>query len=263
MNFFNLIESTSLLIWILLGFFIFSMIIQMVYYLFIFPLISTYKSTGRKGKENPVSVIICAKNEANNLSRFLPLVLDQNYPDFEVIVVNDSSTDNTEALLNELSGKFKNLRFTNIPENEKFKHGKKLALTVGIKAAMHENLLFIDADCYPADREWIRLMSGRFTKQKTIVLGYGRYERRKGLLNILIRYETVFTAIQYFSFSIKGKPYMGVGRNLAYNKSLFFNNKGFASHYHIQTGDDDLFINEVANNKNTAIEFRKESHTVG
>jgi hypothetical protein len=105
-------------------------------------------------------------------------------------------------------------------------------------------------------------MAGRLSAQKQIVLGYGRYERHKGLLNSMIRYETVFTAMQYLSLAIKGKPYMGVGRNLGYHKDLFFKNKGFSTHYHILTGDDDLFINKVAHGNNTAVEFVNDSHTI-
>ena len=167
-------------------------------------------------------MIICARNEADHLSLFLPSVLEQNYPEFEVIVVSDSSGDHTETVLNDLSSKYKHLRYTSIPANEKFRHGKKLAMTIGIKSAKYDHLLFTDADCYPVSNEWIKHIAGRFTKEKTIVLGYGRYEKRKGLLNTLIRYETVFTAIQYFSLAIKSKTHMGVGRNLAYRKSPFF-----------------------------------------
>jgi hypothetical protein len=161
-----------------------------------------------------------------------------------------------------MSVRYKHLRYTTIPANEKFLHGKKLALTIGLKSAKYEQVLLTDADCYPADPAWIEKMVSHLTGKKKIVLGYGKYERRGGLLNLLIRYETVFTAIQYLSFAIKGQPYMGVGRNLAYKKALFFDNKGFASHYHLRSGDDDLFVNETATQENTAVELSKESFTV-
>ena len=154
------------------------------------------------------------------------------------------------------------LRFTNIPLNEKFAHGKKLALTVGLKSAQFDHVLLTDADCYPASKLWLQSMAGKLGGEKNIVLGYGRYEKQKGLLNVIIRYETVFTAIQYLSFALKGRPYMGVGRNLAYRKDLFFKNKGFAGHYHIASGDDDLFVNQHAFKENTAIEIESESHTI-
>jgi cellulose synthase/poly-beta-1,6-N-acetylglucosamine synthase-like glycosyltransferase len=258
----HLIEESNLITWILLGLFLISSIIQLAYYIGVYTSVYTHKAKRAGSHKKPVSVIICAKNEAENLIRFLPAVLEQDYPDFEVIVVNDSSTDQTEVVLGEIAGKYPHLRFTSIPANEKFSHGKKLAITVGIKAARHDHLLFIDADCYPAGNEWIKTMAARFSKQKSIVLGYGRYEKRRGLLNALIRYETFFTGMQYLSFAIKGYPYMGVGRNLAYTKELFFENKGFAKHYHLPTGDDDLFINEVANTTNTAVEFSRNSQTV-
>jgi len=248
--------------WILTGLFLAAFFIQAGYYLLVFLKLPRYNPEKKRKVKNPVSVIVCAKNEANNLGQFLPRLLEQDYPDYEVIVVNDSSTDHSEELLAELSVKYPHMRFTSIPSNEKFLHGKKLAVTIGIKSAKHDLLLLTDADCYPASDQWLQLMASHFSKEKKIVLGYGRYERRKGLLNLLIRYETVFTAMQYLAYAIKGTPYMGVGRNLAYKKDLFFKNKGFARHYHIASGDDDLFVNETSTKDNTAVEFSPESHTV-
>jgi cellulose synthase/poly-beta-1,6-N-acetylglucosamine synthase-like glycosyltransferase len=258
----DLIEHTNLITWILIGLFILSAVIQLAYFLFTYSALITFKPGKRNPKKYPVSVIICTRNEAENLRKFLPRVLEQDYPQFEVIVVNDGSTDDTDIILGELASRYEKLRITAIPVNEKFRHGKKLAVTVGIKAAIYDHLIFTDADCYPVGKDWIKTMTGRFTKKKSIVLGYGPYERHKGLLNRLIRYETFFTAMQYLSMAIKGNPYMGVGRNMAYHKNLFFANKGFASHYHLQSGDDDLFINEVANKNNTTVEFVRDSQTV-
>ncbi|MEN8202913.1 MAG: glycosyltransferase [Bacteroidota bacterium] len=258
----EIISSFKTFDWILTGIFLAGFFMQLCYYLLVFLKLPLHEPEKKKKTRKPVSVIICAKNEANNLEQFLPRVLEQDYPDFEVIVVNDSSTDHSEELLAELSVKHKHMRFTSIPANEKFLHGKKLALTIGLKSARHAHIVLTDADCYPASDQWLQLMASRFSRDKKIILGYGRYERKKGLLNQLIRYETVFTAMQYLSYAIKGKPYMGVGRNLAYEKDLFFKNKGFASHYHISSGDDDLFVNETSTMDNTSVEFSPESHTI-
>ncbi len=261
MDFKIMIESTGILEWILLAVFFTTFLVQCFYYLGIYlrlPLFEEKKRTSSKG----ISVVICARNEADNLERFLPLILEQVYPKFEVVVVNDCSTDRTEELLSEMKVRYDKLRYTNIPLNEKFSHGKKLALTIGLKSALYDHVLLTDADCYPAGKLWLQSMARNLGKEKEIVLGYGRYEKQKGLLNIMIRYETVFTAIQYLSYAIKGRPYMGVGRNLAYRKDLFFKNKGFAGHYHIASGDDDLFVNQHAVRENTAIEIDADSHTV-
>ena len=258
----ELAAGLKLLDWILFGLFMWAFVIQLGYYLLVFLKLPGYKPEKRRKSKKPVSVIVCAKNEEDNLKRFLPRLLEQDYPDFEVIVVNDSSTDETELLLSELSSRYEQLRFTTIPFNEKFLHGKKLAVTIGIKAAKHDFVLLTDADCYPASDQWLQKMGSHFTGKRQIVLGYGKYERKKGFLNSLIRYETVFTAMQYLSFAIKGSAYMGVGRNLAYEKKLFLKNKGFAKHYHIASGDDDLFVNETATKENTAVEFSPESHTL-
>lgn len=209
----------------------------------------------------PVSVIICAKNEEENLAELLPKVLSQEYPDFEVVVVNDCSYDNTENVIDGFARIFPNLRKANIKEDPYYKHGKKFAMLVGIKAAKNNHLLFTDADCYPASSQWLKEMAAGFSGEKEIVLGYGAYEKQKGFLNKLIRFDAFMIAVCYLSATIKNKPYMGVGRNLAYTRELFFKEKGFSNHYHINSGDDDLFVNKAANATNTNVCIDKNAIT--
>lgn len=211
----------------------------------------------------PVSVIICAKNEAENLTTFLPSVIEQDYPDFEIVVINDASSDDTQEVLEGFQAKHSNIKIVNVENNEAFWGNKKYALTLGIKAASHEVLLFTDADCKPVSKQWIANMSGHFNKQKSIVLGYGAYQKKKfSFLNLLIRFETVMAAIQGFSYAKLGAPYTAVGRNLAYTKSAFFGVNGFINHMKIRSGDDDLFIKDAATSKNTAICFSQDSFTL-
>lgn len=201
----------------------------------------------------PVSIIICARNEDDNLTEFLPKILVQDYSEFEVVVVNDCSMDNTENVIDEFAKIFPNLKKVTIKEDDYYKHGKKFAVMVGLKGAKYENLLFTDADCFPANEQWLSEMSAGFVNKKEIVLGYGAYKKEPGFLNKLIRFDTFLIAANYLSAAIKGKGYMGVGRNLAYKKELFYKEKGFSKHYHITSGDDDLFINQACTNENTNV----------
>ncbi len=232
-----------------------SLIILIIHYFLVYWPVGTLKTTLSTPNENqePVSIIICAKNEDENLTEYLPKVLTQEYPEFEVIVVNDCSWDNTETVIDEFAKIFPNLKKVNIKEDAYYKHGKKFAIMVGIKGAKYENLLFTDADCYPSSIYWLKEMAAGFSSTKEIVLGYGAYTKRDGFLNKLIRFDTFLIALHYLSAGIKNKAYMGVGRNLAYKKSLFFKLKGFSSHYHITSGDDDLFVNEAATESNTNV----------
>lgn len=209
----------------------------------------------------PVSVIISARNEAKNLAENLPAILEQNYPDFEVVLVNDCSLDDSEDVLKDLCAKYSRLKVVVVTEHDRFKTGKKFALTMGIKAAKNEHLLFTDADCQPASSNWIGLMTANFTGPAEIVLGYSPYKSSGGFLNAFIRFETIRTAINYLSAALAGNPYMGIGRNLAYTRTLFFKNKGFASHMHVMSGDDDLFVNENADAGNTVIEINPDAFT--
>ena len=212
-------------------------------------------------EQPPVSVIICAKDESENLRKFLPFVLQQDYPDFEVIVINDGSTDETDILLRDLCLEYPRLRSTFVPVGANNVSTKKLGLTLGIKAAKHDLLLFTDADCMPEDNMWIARMTRNFAPETQFVLGYGAYFNKKGFLNKLITYDTLFNAMQYLGMAASGKPYMGVGRNLAYRKEAFFAQKGFASTLHLTSGDDDLLVNKGANAWNTKVEIAADGIT--
>ncbi|MGY0391770.1 glycosyltransferase [Bizionia sp. KMM 8389] len=236
---------------------------QVAYYFIFFSQFAFQKETTYVSKNSPVSVIICAKNEAENLTNFLPSVLAQNYPNFEVVLINDASYDDSLEIMESFAEKHSNIKIVNVKNNEAFWANKKYALTLGIKAAKHNHLLFTDADCEPISNNWITEMSAHFNEQKTIVLGYGGYKKIKNsFLNKLIRFETLYAAMQYLSFAKMGIPYMGVGRNLGYTKTEFFKASGFMKHMHIRSGDDDLFINEVATAANTNICVSKDSFTI-
>jgi glycosyltransferase involved in cell wall biosynthesis len=245
-----------------LYFFIVIVAIQLAYYLLIFGKFAFAKPQKSTPKRISISVIVCAKNEAENVAQFIPILAEQDYPDYEIILIDDASSDNTLEIFEEFEKQYSNVRLVKVQNNEAFWGNKKYALTLGIKASKKDYLLFTDADCYPASKDWITTMSSQFTMHKTIVLGYGAYEKvANSFLNKIIRFETMLTAVQYFSWAKMGHPYMGIGRNLAYKKEEFYNVKGFINHMKIRSGDDDLFINEIAKSKNTAICYVPESFT--
>lgn len=212
-------------------------------------------------KQPPVSVVICAKNEAEQLAAFLPQVLEQQYSSFEVIVVNDNSTDDSWAILHRLKADYPHL--IPIQYSDTAKVGKKKVLAKGIAHAQHNILLLTDADCVPKSSSWLAQMVAPFEQSKVeIVLGYSPYKHNRSFLNQCIQYETTLTALLYLSFALWGYPYMGVGRNLAYRKSLFTQHGGFLAHEHIASGDDDLFIASAATAQNTTIVFHPNASCI-
>lgn len=236
-------------------FFILITFIQVLYYLLLFSKVAFFNPVPKQQtQQHPVSIVVCARDEDENLARNLPGVLVQQYKSsYEVVVVNDNSLDDSKYILQELKKTFKSLNVVELTQEAKLISGKKYPLSIGIREAKHEILLLTDADCVPASEQWIEKMQSAYSENIEIVLGYGAYHRRKGLLNKLIRFETFHTALQYLSYALAGIPYMGVGRNLSYKKDLFLRNKGFSSINHIPSGDDDLFINKVATKINTAV----------
>lgn len=254
-------EVKAQLLFILLIVLSVGLFVQVMYYLLVYMKLALYKSKVLHHDAQPVSIIVCAKNEFNNLQKQLHLLLEQAYHEYEVVVVNDCSWDDTESLLDEMQKKYNHLKVVTLKEQERYRHGKKFALTLGIKAAKNELLLLTDADCMPASKNWLANMQYHFNKSTDIVLGYGAYRKEGGLLNKLIRFDTMIVAMHYLSRALMHNAYMGVGRNLAYRKSLFFRSKGFAKHNHVVSGDDDLFVNENATPTNTVIEIHPDSFT--
>lgn len=232
--------------------------LQLFIVLFVFTRLAFHK---QKNDNNlpAVSIIIAARNESENLFRNLPFILEQDYPEFEVIIVNHQSMDDSQYILDAYVQQYPHLRTIKVERNQHLKFGKKLPLTIGIKGAKYEQLLFTDADCKPQGNQWLRSMASNFSDKHQIVMGYGPYRKTKGFLNFIIRFDTAWIAVNYMSFAKAGIPYMGIGRNLAYTRSVFNEAKGFKSHYSLSSGDDDLFIQDAAKNKNYTINIDPDS----
>ena len=236
-----------------------SVFIQLMYLLWFNLRLNLFKPREAGNQFPAVSVIICARNEEENLMRNLPFILQQKYPKFEVIVVNDQSIDGSNHALRELCKKYPHLKAIDIARNKHAKFGKKMPLTIGIKGAKYDRVALVDADCKPATENWLRHLMSGYTEGKEIVIGYSPYEREPGFLNRMIRFDTVSIAISYLSATLGGRPYMAVGRNMSYTTNVFFKAEGFKKHYHIQSGDDDLFMQDAATRKNVAVCLHPES----
>ena len=215
-----------------------------------------------------VTVVLCAHNESENLSQYLQALLTQDYPLYEVIVVDDGSEDDTRAVIERYMTHDPRLRMTFVPYGARVGSTKKLALTLAAKAAQYDYLLLTDADCCPESNQWIAQMMKVFgnvqgdkvQSTKDIVLGFSPYFEEKGHVNRLVRFDTLFNGLHYLGAALCGHPYMGVGRNLAYRKSMFFESGGFTQLMTNKAGDDDLFVNHVATKQNTAVVVSQESY---
>jgi glycosyltransferase involved in cell wall biosynthesis len=253
--------------WIISGAILVFFTVQLIYYLLVYRKPYVYEQKRDKSLTAPeklpaVSVIIASKNESENLAKYLPPILEQDYSDFEVIVVNMGSTDETDVLLKALNQQYPHLYHTYVPAEAEDINGKKLALTLGIKAAKNDVLLFTEAYCVPASDKWIREFANEFLKGKDIVLGFCKLQiEKKVSMRKFILYDNMIHGLKYLSLAVLGKPFMGIGRNLAYKKEIFFEEKGFSSVLNIEEGEDDLFINKIAGKKKVGVVTSPESMT--
>ena len=235
--------------------------IQSCYHLGLYRNLYLHSKKEKKETDTPpLSVIIVAKDAASDLQKNLPAILEQDYPEFEVIVIYEQSADdNCEDVLKLLKEKFPHLHHSFIPDSARYISHKKLGITMGIKASHYDWLVFTEPNCRPESNQWLRKMARNFTSNTDIVLGYSNYEKTKGWFNRKITFDTLLNSIRQLGRAIGGHPYTGCGRNLAYRKSLYYNQKGFSSHLNLQRGEDDLFVNQTANKGNTRVEVSLES----
>lgn len=227
--------------------------IQIVFTIIFLVAFSKKTSPRQFSEKPPVSIVVCAHDEFQNLSELIPILLKQNYPTFEVIVVDDRSNDDTFDWLLAEAKKDHRLRMVHVNRLPAHVTGKKYALTLGIRAAIFDWILLTDADCRPVSDNWIQEISSHYNPSTQFVLGVSPYSKSSGFLNLFIRFEAFLTAIQYTSLAFLKAPYMGVGRNLSYRKSFFMEKKGFNNLLHVEGGDDDLYVNRHARGTNTEV----------
>lgn len=252
----------SITFYVLVAIFGIALLIQIIYLFTV--VVAFYIASNKKANSTtqtlPISVIVCARNAGENLKNLVPAIMNQEYHNFELIVVDDCSYDASFDILQDLKKQYTNLKTVHIKESNLFTGGKKFAVMMGIKAAEHEQLLFTDSDCIPDSNQWIQEMANQF-ESKSIIIGYGAYAKERSILNWLIQFDTISNAINYLGFAKIGIPFMAVGRNMAYKKSLFYEHGGFAKHIHLKSGDDDLFMNQAAKSSNVAVVVHPNSFT--
>ncbi len=271
MDIISSIYTISIAEWIIIILYLIFFIVQLTFYLYLFrkPYLYAKKQSAEKDtptnsdKELPgISVIITAKNEAENLRENLPSILNQEYHNFQVIVVDNASTDSTADVLDDFRSKHPNLHVTFLPIGYNAANNKKLALTLGIKAAKHDILLFTEPDIKPLSNKWVHEYAKSFDKEKDIVLGSCQLDIGKSLFKKYILFDNLMSGIRYTSMAIANKPYMGIGRNMGFRKKLFFDNKGFSSLLNMENGEDNIFINRITTKENTTVTLSLQSMVV-
>ena len=250
------------LLWFFFGI---GILIQVIYLLVIFGKTAFHKGNPSQPNfqnEEGVTVLVCAHNEYSNLKTLIPKIFEQDYPSFDLMIVNDRSSDRTKRLLEKMMESYPKLRSVTIKYTPPHVTAKKYAITLGIKVAKNDVILLTDADCLPDTDQWIRKMTAPVRNEnKTFAVGFSGYQTRDGFLNSWIQFETLLTALYYMSFGLWKKPFMAVGRNLCYRKSFFMEVRAFKHLWHIEGGDDDLFVNLYTTGKNTSIVLDPKANT--
>jgi len=244
-------NSLSFIILIIFGI---SLLIQLLYHWGVFSKVAFYKRNARPKLDEelePVSIVICARDAYEYLIDLIPVLLKQDYPDFEIVIVNDCSDDETEEYLKDLERNEPRIKPVQLKQHLNFFAGKKFPLSMGIKSAKNDLIILTDCNCMPVNDQWLRSVVNRYNNRTEIVIGYSPYIQKKSVMNRIMRFDSLQNGLLYLSAALNRHPYMGVGKNLSYRKELFYRNKGFISHYTTSVGEDDLFISQVANKKNT------------
>lgn len=250
-----------------------SLIVLSIYYGIFYVGVGRYKGVKKKKDESlgkaklpPVSVVMTAQNDAEKLRSNLLYILEQDYPTFEVVVVDYRSADDTKFVLQMLSQSYPHLKVVRLDADANGYQGKKYPFSIGIKSAQYDLLLLTDPECMPKDITdfcWIReMVSGYANDATSIVLGYCGIQPKKSPFNWLQQYDNMEYSVEYLGAAIHGRPFTGNGRNLSYKRSLFMKQGGFIYHYHVPDGADDMFVNQNATRRNTAAVLSDGSFTM-
>lgn len=254
-------------LFLLCFFFAFGILIQVGFLLVVFGRTAWYKASPNKTfaqfPEEGVTVLVTARNKFQHLKVLIPKLFEQDYPKFDVMIVNDQSSDRTKRLLEDLMARYPKLRSVTVKYTPKHVTAKKYAITLGIKVAKNDVILLTDANTLPQSNQWIRKMTAPVREEgKTFALGYSGYEAKPGTLNEWIQFETILRALFYFSFSLWKSPFMGSGRNLCYRKSFFMDVNAFKGYWGVDGGDDTVFVNTYATGENTKVVIDPAAITV-
>lgn len=238
---------------VLIGILAICVVVQIVYYVG-YGRITIHRHSDREpqGSEMPpVSVVVVVADNPDYVIEKLPLLLEQNHPEYEVVVVDDGCEENLTSMLHGMQSRYANLRFTTIKADPKIRHTRKLALTVGIKAAKYENILFTNTNAWPTSDKWLSIMARGFNGGR-LIIGYTGIEQRPGLVNKLIRSSRLALSMPWLRRAIDGRAYRGIYNNIGYTRSLFFESRGF-THLRMSLGEDDLYIQKIATQRNTSV----------
>ena len=252
----NLIFDYKSVSFIILSIFVLCLLIQLFYHWGVFSKVAFFKKEGRPKLDEelePASIVLCARNAYEYLVELIPALLKQDYPDFEIVVVNDCSDDETEEYLKDLERHEPRVKPVQLKQHLNFFNGKKFPLSMGIKSAQNDLLVLTDCNCIPVNDQWLRSVANRYRSGTEMVIGYSPYVQQKSVLNRIMRFDALQNGLLYLSAALNRHPYRGMGKNLSYRKTLFYRNKGFISHYTTSVGDDDLFVGQVANKNNTEV----------
>lgn len=208
-----------------------------------------------------VSVVVYSRDEASSLEQLLERLFAQEYEGkFEIIVSNDGCNNAIEDLVKRMTPRFHDMRVTFVPDEARSLSRRKMALTLGVKAAKYDIVVLTYADSIINSTHWIASVASLFEPEKDVVIGpaipkrlYGR-----GLPRIMRRLDIELTTLTWISSALRGKAFRGEGHNLAFRKQTFFDHKGYARTLNLHYGDDDMFVDEISDKNNTAVNIRPE-----
>lgn len=213
----------------------------------------TTKSMPSNTKKEGISIVISCHNQAEYLEKNIPLLYQQDYHDFEIIVVDNSSTDHTDIVLQRLEKEYENFRHTFVPKSSRFISKKKLAITLGIKAARKPWVVLTEADCIPKNNLWLQTISSHFSPNTDLVIGYSAYTGNSNKTAKRFAFEQMQYLFHCMSYAARNKAFGGDGCNLCVRKKYFIDNKGYSNTFNTPLGEDDLLISYLTKKGNTSV----------
>lgn len=209
------------------------------------------------GRAPSISVVIALNGQRNVLADTLPAILNQEYPNFEVVVVDDGLSEEHAVTLQQLQQQYRNLRVSELPKTTLYISRKKLAITLGVRAAKGEWIVLTEPDSTPNSAHWLMNMASKMNADKDLVIGYSNYEDDGSPFSRRIRFERFMLESVYVRAVLRGRPLGGDGCNMAFRRDMFLAQKGFSGNVSLLRGEDVFLVDAFSREDNVAFLYDK------
>ena len=217
-------------------------IIQMYFLLGVYLKLAWHKKENFNPAPHQVTIMLSLRNEEERIREMMTKFTELPFEDYQVMVINEVSEDNTLEILNVLAETNPRIKVTSLSQETRFM--EKQAINIGLKGAQSPWIVQLPPTTGSISQEWLTKLTGLLDKDTDAVIGYTNVERNKGFRNLLCRMERFHQFMLSGSWILAGMPFVFSENNVLFNKSMYFDTLGFRQKLNRNFANLELIFNE-------------------